>query len=261
MKSKIIFLFLIIIFFSINLYAQAVIEFEKKTHDFNKVPEGTLATYDFKFTNTGTEPLIIGNVRASCGCTVPQWTKEPVPPGKSGSVTAIYTSKGRPGVFNKSITINSNATTPSSVVHIKGVVIPKESIERVYSEEEKANSPKVDLEKRSVMTGKIEKSQTIAIKVKVNNKGKSDLAISGLKSNCNCITLDEKSSNKNISPRESGTLNVMYTPRSLGSLNEVVTIFSNDIINPETKFTIQSQVVENLSNKSMLKEEGNSFKF
>lgn len=261
MKSKILFLFLYHLFFSISLYGQAVIEFEKKTHDFSKVPEGTMATYEFVFKNTGNEPLIISSVKASCGCTTPQWTKEPILPGKTGSITASYNSKGRPGVFNKSITVNSNASTPSSVIYIKGVVIPKESVDRVYSEEEKALSPKVDIEKRSYQAGKIEKSQAVAIKVNVSNKGKSDLSISGIKSNCNCVTLDERASIKTIAPGKDGTLNLIYTPRSLGLINEVVTLFSNDITNPETKFTIQSEVVESLSNKNMLKEESSSFKF
>ena len=66
--------------------------------------------------------MVISNVQASCGCTTPKWTKEPIKPGESGAVTAIYNSKGRPGTFNKAITITSNAKTPQKVLFIKGNV-------------------------------------------------------------------------------------------------------------------------------------------
>lgn len=99
-------------------------KFEKEVHDFGNVKEGTQAEYVFKFTNVGKEPLVITNVQASCGCTTPKWTKEPVKPGETGQVTAIYNSKGRPGNFNKAVTITSNAKTAQKVLFIKGNVEP-----------------------------------------------------------------------------------------------------------------------------------------
>jgi hypothetical protein len=104
-------------------------KFEKEVHDFGTVKEGVQAEYVFKFTNTGKEPLVITNVQASCGCTTPKWTKEPVKPGESGQVTAIYNSKGRPGTFNKAITITSNAKTAQKVLFIKGNVEAASSAE------------------------------------------------------------------------------------------------------------------------------------
>jgi hypothetical protein len=97
-------------------------KFEREVHDFATIKEGVQAEYVFKFTNIGKEPLVITNVQASCGCTTPKWTKEPVKPGESGQVTAIYNSKGRPGNFNKAITITSNAKTAQKVLFIKGNV-------------------------------------------------------------------------------------------------------------------------------------------
>jgi hypothetical protein len=262
MNSKILYLFLVFLFFSANVFAQAKIEFEVSTHDFGKIPEGTLANYEFKFKNTGTEPLILSSVRASCGCTTPNWTKEPVMPGKEGIITASYNSKGRPGAFNKSITIQSNSgSNGNMVIYVKGVVIPKESVERVYTEEEKAMSAKLDVDKKLLQAGKIEKSQSVPLKINVLNNGKSDLIVSGLKSNCNCVALDDKNSIKTIQPGKSGNISIIYSPRSIGKFNEVITILSNDILNPEYKVTIQCEVVESLSNDSMLKEGGNAFKF
>ncbi len=101
---------------------QADFKFETEVHDFGTVKEGVQAEWTFKFTNIGKEPLVITNVQASCGCTTPTWTKEPVKPGESGKVTAIYNSKGRPGNFNKAVTINSNAKTAQKVLFIKGNV-------------------------------------------------------------------------------------------------------------------------------------------
>jgi hypothetical protein len=101
---------------------KGVIKFEKELHDFGTIIEGEMATYEFTFTNNGDEPIIISNVSASCGCTTPSWTREPVMPGEKGSIKAVYNSQNRPGPFTKQITITSNATTATKVLTIKGVV-------------------------------------------------------------------------------------------------------------------------------------------
>ena len=99
--------------------------FEMESHDFGNIAEGTQATYEFKFINTGKEPLIISNVQASCGCTTPQWTSEPIAPGKSGKITVTYNSTDRPGPFTKTVTVTSNAKSTPKVLTINGVVAPK----------------------------------------------------------------------------------------------------------------------------------------
>ncbi len=116
-------------------------KFEKEVHDFGTIKEGVQAEYTFKFTNTGKEPLVISNVQASCGCTTPKWTKEPIKPGESGSVTAIYNSKGRPGTFNKAVTITSNAKTPQKVLFIKGNVEVESSNESAMPVKKDTPSP------------------------------------------------------------------------------------------------------------------------
>ncbi len=103
----------------------AKIKFEKETHDYGEVKNGGNGQCTFKFTNTGSEPLIIQNAKGSCGCTVPSWPKEPLAPGASAEITVKYDTK-RPGAINKSVTITSNATnTPTKVIRIKGNVLPK----------------------------------------------------------------------------------------------------------------------------------------
>ncbi len=101
---------------------QAEIQFEETLHDFGNIKEGTQATYEFKFKNIGKGPLLLSDVHVSCGCTTPVWSKEAIDPGKTGTITAIFDSKGRPGVFNKFITVTSNAKTSPVTLTIKGFV-------------------------------------------------------------------------------------------------------------------------------------------
>jgi hypothetical protein len=95
--------------------------FVEETHDFAKIPKGTPVTTEFSFSNIGKEPIVISNVQASCGCTTPSWPKEPILPGKS-SVIKVQYNAANPGGFNKSITITSNAKSPTKVLYIKGTV-------------------------------------------------------------------------------------------------------------------------------------------
>ncbi len=99
-----------------------IFNFEKETHDFGELEEGPRYDHEFKFTNVGKEPLIITGVKASCGCTTPEWPKEPVMPGEEASIKVIYNTKGRLNKFNKAITITSNSITPTKRLYIKGNV-------------------------------------------------------------------------------------------------------------------------------------------
>lgn len=123
--KKSISLFVAILAFTFAASAQGVITFKSITHDFGKVKEGEKAVYTYEFTNTGDAPIIISNAQPSCGCTTPSWTKAPVLPGKTGSVTASFDSSGKPGAFNKNVTVTSNATVGSVSLSFKGEVLPK----------------------------------------------------------------------------------------------------------------------------------------
>ncbi|RYE23539.1 MAG: DUF1573 domain-containing protein [Sphingobacteriales bacterium] len=94
--------------------------FKTEVHDFGTIAEGPAADYEFTFTNTGKEPILIQHVQASCGCTTPSYSKDPVLPGKQGSIKASYNTAGRPNAFTKTITVTSNAG--NKVLTIKGVV-------------------------------------------------------------------------------------------------------------------------------------------
>ena len=98
------------------------IEFTNTTHDYGEIKKGGDGNCEFTFTNTGNEPLILSNVRASCGCTTPSWTKAPVMPGKTGVIKVRYNTNNIGG-FSKRVTVNSNSvTTPTVTLTIKGTV-------------------------------------------------------------------------------------------------------------------------------------------
>jgi hypothetical protein len=101
--------------------SNAEIVFEKELHDYGTIEQGANGVYDFKFTNPSKEPLIISNCKGSCGCTVPNWPKEPIRPGASGVIKVSYDTK-RVGAFNKTVTITSNAKEANKTIAIKGVV-------------------------------------------------------------------------------------------------------------------------------------------
>ena len=110
---------------SIAAFAQegkAEIKFDKTSHNFGQFSEKQpIQKCTFTFTNTGTAPLVINQAIASCGCTVPAYTKTPILPGKKGEITVTYNGTGKfPGHFKKTITVRSNATTEMTRLQVEG---------------------------------------------------------------------------------------------------------------------------------------------
>ena len=99
------------------------IEFKATTHDFGQIALKSDATCEFRFSNTGKVPLVLSNVKASCGCTVPEWPKEPVLPGEEGVIKVKYTTVHRPNVINKAVIVHSNADNKQVILRIKGEVV------------------------------------------------------------------------------------------------------------------------------------------
>jgi len=100
-----------------------VIAFERDIFDFKKIKQGESVQHDFKFKNDGKSPLIISNATATCGCTVPEFPKEPILPGKEGVVKVVFNSTGKEGMQDKVVTINSNANPTIATVHLVGEVL------------------------------------------------------------------------------------------------------------------------------------------
>ena len=124
----------------------AEITFDTEVHDFGTIPNGANGTYEFKFKNTGKEPLIITEAHGSCGCTVPTYPKNvPILPGTSEVIKVTYDTK-RTGNFTKTVTITSNAKTPSKVITIKGNVEPA-PVEEAFPSNGKKEDGATPLEK------------------------------------------------------------------------------------------------------------------
>ena len=124
--KQIIFIFMAILLATGMASAQkkAVIAADETSHDFGQIKEAdgkVSATFVVK--NTGDVPLAITRVIASCGCTTPEWTKEPIAPGAGGNIKITYDPKGRPGPFSKTISVYSNGKTGSFILTIRGEVI------------------------------------------------------------------------------------------------------------------------------------------
>ena len=100
----------------------AVAVFDTQNFDFGKIKSNVPATHEFKFTNKGKVPMVITNVQASCGCTTPSWSKDPIPPGGQGFVTATYNAASV-GAFNKSVTVTANVENNIIILSIHGEVV------------------------------------------------------------------------------------------------------------------------------------------
>ena len=238
--------------------AQGVMQFALDNHDFGNVPEGTMATYEFRFKNTGNQPVIIANVQASCGCTTPDWTKAPVLPGKTGIIKAMYNSSGRPGVFNKTVTVTSNAAETSKVLSIKGSVLTKEQIRPTLTSVQLAASPHLVLDRSSHDFGKMEAGQQPVARFTIKNTGKTELVLGALSSGCYCVGY--KTNPAPLAPGQSEVVELLYTQRQLGQVSDAVTITSNDV-SGDAKITLKATIVRDLSGSSMMKESGTTVPF
>lgn len=128
MKLKAIFPLFLLVLISYAGFAQGKISFEKEAHEFGtiKEEEGNVK-YVFSFKNTGNKDLNLEQVKASCGCTTPDWTREPIPAGGEGFVSAEFNPKNRPGKFEKFITVKTDGQQPKVIfLRIKGQVTPRE---------------------------------------------------------------------------------------------------------------------------------------
>ncbi|MCS7074229.1 MAG: DUF1573 domain-containing protein [Bacteroidia bacterium] len=105
--------------------AKPELTFESETFDFGKVNQGEVVKHTFKFKNTGKADLQIQNAQASCGCTVPNWPKDPIKPGGTGTIEVSFNTAGKSNYQNKTVTITSNAEPSTKILYVKGeVVVP-----------------------------------------------------------------------------------------------------------------------------------------
>lgn len=212
------FLFIVCFFSFFAAYSQAVISFAQKEHDFGDIKETDgPVSYDFVFVNKGNAPVLIKNVESSCGCTSPEWSKQPVLPGKSGFIKATFDPKDRPSHFDKTITVYSNARPSVVELKIRGNV---EARTRTVLDDypyELSSGLRLPLDHISLM--KVKKGDTKQMNIGMyNNTGKKvAVTFSGLPSG---IKVEVEPSV--IEVKGKATLNVSYNSAIRGEygLNE-----------------------------------------
>lgn len=121
--------FIMVAFFATSIFAQASkngpeIKFEKTVYEYGNIHQGDNGVSEFVFKNVGNEPLILSNVAASCGCTVPEWPKNPILPNQSASIKVKYDTR-RIGTISKSVTVFSNASTDRVMLQLRGNIAAK----------------------------------------------------------------------------------------------------------------------------------------
>jgi hypothetical protein len=105
--------------------SQAAFSFANRWHDFGDIVQGEKVTHTFSFKNTGKDPLIVTAVQPTCGCTVTEWTRQPIQPGQSGEISVTFDSKNALNQQNKTVTVISNAAVGSERLYLRGNVLPK----------------------------------------------------------------------------------------------------------------------------------------
>lgn len=189
---------------------QPVITFEKTDHDFGKINEadGKVTTI-FTFKNEGMEPLVLSNVRASCGCTTPKWPRQPIEPGQTGEITVTYNPNGRPGRFTKTVTITSNATEPTTRVTIKGEVIPKPA---KPVDNYPVKMGELSLKSREVNMGKVLNTATKTHEIEYANQTDHEIAVAIQPAKGQEKYLDAIVTLADVKPNETGKIQIVLTP-------------------------------------------------
>ena len=155
---------------------KARIGVDKQVFNFGSIEEAKgLASHVFTIRNTGDSPLVISRVTASCGCTRPEWTKEPIAAGKTATLKVTYNPKGRPGPFYKTITIYSNAEKPRYNLAIKGNVIPKPKVP-VFTYPYAVGD--LQLHTKSILYNNLRQNEALGEKISIKNDGKTSLDVS-----------------------------------------------------------------------------------
>jgi hypothetical protein len=232
-------LYLIVISFSVIAQQAKQLQFKEETHDFGTIAEDKgPATYEFVFTNMSNRPVKILNVQASCGCTTPGWSKEPIPAGKTGYIQASYDPKGRPGYFNKSLTVTTDLEANPIILQIKGQVSTGEG--------------EVDATGFSVVNG------SLKFKVSAFNMGKvflkDEFAVKEfpvINSGSKAVTFDPKVVGPThikveitpitLNAGAKGTIKVSYNGKMkdlYGFQSDNIEIKTNDETNPVKSFTV-----------------------
>jgi Protein of unknown function (DUF1573) len=238
MKNSIIIIILLLQSLAVQSQQIKSILFQEEIHDFGNIPEqGGPVKHDFIFVNNSPRPIKVLSVKASCGCTTPDWSKDPIQPGKTGFVQASYDPKGRPGFFNKSLTITTDLDGNAIILQIKGEVV--QGVEAVSNEFTVVNGS-WRLKAKSFNLGKVYlKDQFVAKEYPFINGGEKAVTFLDKVQSPSYIRISVIP--KTVKPGEQGTLRVSYNGKMKGQYgfqSDNVMIHTDDESEPDKSFSI-----------------------
>lgn len=240
-KNIAILLFLLL---PLALFAQLkVLEFKEKEYDFGTIKEeGGRVSHIFEFENKGQSPVIINSVQASCGCTTPEWTKEPILPNKIGRVKATYNPINRPGKFLKTVTVKTNSGVENLI--IKGMVTPRpKTVSELYPK----RMEQLRLTTSYVMFNEVGNKQEKKILIDVINDSKENIALDfGRLPEYLNLKIDKK----NLEPKEKGTLEVIFDAKKTkfwGFNSDLIPIWVNGVKKTSNSLIVTATVIEDFS--------------
>jgi hypothetical protein len=245
---KRVFFILSLVIFGISAKSQIAttkLQVSATEHDFGTFKEEAgRQTFDFIVTNTGTEPLVIQNVVASCGCTTPEWTKQPIPAGAKGKVSAIYDPKDRPGQFSKTLSVYTNTKPEVTVLVIKGEVIPHEkTVEELFT--------------FAVGTVRFESNHLAFTNIKKNEKKMRVMQLINTSTEPVKVEFDAlpphlnlKSNPETLKPGQKGMVEGTYDATKnagWGNVSDMVKIKLNGVVQENLYYYVSANLVEDFS--------------
>lgn len=259
MRSNKLLTTIVISLLALSINGQAIINFGgERVYDFGFVKEGDKVTHIFEFGNDGTDTssLVLSKVKPSCGCTSPNWPRQPFMSGESGEIDVTYNSKGRVGRFYKHITVSSNADEPELELIIKGVVVAKDKLpsDSLLNAIE-SKSPNLSFDRTLFNIGKIEKGKQSILELTVTNTGKEAVTIINSGTGCSCIRVDQDIV---IEAGESESVKLTYTARQLESQLDKLVLVTDEIDHPIYEIKFKADVLKSLVEKDNMMNQNNA---
>ncbi|MFY0627379.1 MAG: DUF1573 domain-containing protein [Reichenbachiella sp.] len=234
--------FLLISFVSLG-QEKSQMDFVETEHDFGEIKESDgPAIYEFEFVNNRDTPIIISGVKASCGCTTPAWSKEPVLPGEKGFIKAQYNPRNRPGSFRKTLTVTANVESGRVYLYIKGKVIP-----RIKTIEEKLPFLIGDIRMKSRVLNfsRITTKEIVEKSFDVYNAGEDTLQFLDKIDGPDFVKISF--SELKIAPKQTVQMLVTYNPdhkNNLGLNDHGISIYTNEKDNAKKDITVRATISE-----------------
>jgi hypothetical protein len=228
--------------------AQSKMQLLETEHDFGKFKEEAgRQTYDFAVTNTGSDPLVIQNIVASCGCTTPEWTRSPIPAGGKGKITAIYDPRDRPGPFNKTLSVYSNSKPEVVVLTIKGEVIAREkTVEELFT----FPVGSVRFESNHLAFTNVKKTEKKIRVMQLINSSDKDAKVEFINLPPH---LSIKATPETLKPGQKGLIEGTYDATKntgWGNVSDMVKVKVNDVVQENVYYYVSANLVEDFSSLS-----------